>query len=1232
MMKGELLMKPKNLHTVLVVALLLALLTNTTDAQPQSDDFTLATTAESWGSEAYYFAPVLHQSVLFWAATPGACLPGVEFPRPCQIRSRPANGGVQRILYDGSGSGSSIESNLAADNQYIYWIGSDYRIKRLAHSAMPTITPEPLAATTHTTTTLQFEVAVDANYLFWTESIHQTGSTVGRLYRMPKSGGTRELMQIYNQPLSDLRADGTGGAYFISPLFSRLLLHTVPGSSGFVTDTTGVPVGVVSYTLDTTHVYWAEKFSFLRIKHAPRSNISAVTTLEDRGTTGSPTAAAMAVDGTNIYWHETRSSFGPIYRRSLAGGAPEAITANLANAFWMDSNNRYLFWNNGEISRLPINASAWSLDMTINAASMEVIQVVQRPANDVPLVSGKETFVRVFPQIASSTPMRESISFWPSIELHGLRDGSVLPGSPLQPVVALGRQSISTTMPDRRLAEHGIWFRLPSDWTDGAVQLRAVLNARRIQPETSYANNEASRNVTFNRKSPICLDVRPVSTERGTTIASWRPGIGSFFRRAEQLLPTHDLRVLMRGGNPLRKPRWYLFESDPFGLSDTNADSGWMLFLLNLDTLFSSNLCTDGGTTIRTVMAQDFPQREVNGMQFGNSLLFFAFVSPSGGFAQNTPGGGVTLAHEIGHSFGRGHVNCGGPDGVDGSYPYPPCQLDNAGPNEQLGFDPQTRSLLLPEATGDLMSYAHRLPTALPRWPSDYTWRGIFNALGNRSMATSMHTPMSVGAASLLVTGFINGSTAEFRESYTLNEPLLSQVTTQLASMTEPSALYRIRAYAGTALLYDQPLQVSDVSDGNATSFMPFYQRIDTASQPSRIEIVRVSDSVQLGNLPASANSPNTTITAPTTGSAVGRSLSIAWNSNDPDGGLLHHMVRYSVDNGATWTVVASGLTDTSLTLDMASLPGGSSARVQVITTDGLNSTMATSAPFSVATIGPEVSIDTEPGMSFAQGEIITLRGRAYDAEDGFLSATQVQWQVLGQVNQSGDGEQLTLLNLPPGSYRVQLRATDSSGISTTANSTMTVVAKQVRDGAAPIVDGFCDDAGYTADHDPVILPINPGTAAASYAQVRFIRAGSFVYACFSGLALGSSSDQAATLRFDLNNSADAMSQVDDLVFSVQPDGLVSSGQGNGSGSEVFDSVPQGIQAAVSMGEASWSAEMQIDADQFGAWDRLIRMHATAGNTSVWPQTSTPTTPVSWGLTQLGTPIAYRIQLPLVVR
>lgn len=1217
---------------------------------------TLATIPDAWANDAYYFPLTLHNSVVFWPGSPPSCSPSLEFPDPCQISSRTANGvpstSTARLLHNAGNTGPFIKSNLAVDDTHVYWIGSDFQIKRLPRSVTTTTTPEVIGSTTYTTSTLRFEIDVDANYIFWIES--NTASPIsGRLFRMPKSGGAVQLMAERTISgfgagyFEQLRADGSGGAYYVST-FLGSLFRTVPDGAGFTSTFLGI-AGVASYALSSSHIYWAERLANLVIKRAPRSNPSAVETLANRGNTGTPTAPVIAVDNLNVYWQEVRGSTGPIFRLALSGGTPEQITDNQGAALALASNGRYLFWNNGTMYRLPVNASTWTLDLDVTG--LEVVQIVQNPNNDVPLVSGKETFVRVFPRILSSSPSRATVDLWPNVLLYGTRGGTPLPDSPLEPVYYVGNaRSVGSTI-DRRDINSGVWFRLPASWADGTVQLRAVVNPRRVQTETSYTNNEVSRTVSFVRKAPICLDIKPVSTERGVTISAWprdegaRRFIQSFFVRAEQLLPTHELRVFMRGGDPLRKPRWYLFESDPFGLSRTNADSGWMLFLLKLNTLFDSNLCSDGGRTLRTVMAQDFPDREVNGMNLEDTVLFFTFWNPNGNFAQNVPGGGVTLAHEIAHAYGRGHINCpvGTPDGVDGSYPHPTCQIGTPGPNEFLGFDSglsrrfgQPPSLLLPETTGDLMSYAHHIPR--PRWTSNYTWQGIFNQISNRSLAvadTGEDVSIAQSTVSFIVTGFISGTVAEMRESFQLPEPLLSQVTAQINASTVESSEYRIRAFNGTTLLADRPLRVAeadgDLAPGTSEpDLIGFFQRLDLTQRPTRIEIVQVGGS-SIGGLNVSPNPPTVSITAPTAGSTVNRTLTVSWNASDPDGGVLHHMVRYSADNGTTWTVIAQGLTANTLNVDIASLPGGT-ARVQVITTDGLNTAIATSAAFSVARRTPEVSILLEGGPVFAPGDSITLRSRAYDPEDGFLSGSRLQWQITGPLSITGDGGQLTLLNLPPGLYTARLQATDSDSGSGEDTIQFSVSPKRISDDStAPVVDGFCEDAAYNADPHPVSLRYNEGTPSATAAQVRFVRVGAYLYACFSGLPLSTSATEAAILKFDLNNSADALQQADDLIMLIQRDGVVRSGRGNGSVNDVFDPIPQSVTGAVSAGTTSWSAEMQIAVDRFGGWDRFVRMLVAHDTRSAWPRGSVAYEPQRWGVTMLGE-VNYRVNLPLVVK
>lgn len=77
------------------------------------------------------------------------------------------------------------------------------------------------------------------------------------------------------------------------------------------------------------------------------------------------------------------------------------------------------------------------------------------------------------------------------------------------------------------------------------------------------------------------------------------------------------------------------------------------------------------------------------------------------------PSGATVLTHEVGHNFGRYHAPCGGPGGVDPTYPYA------GGAIGVYGYDLTTASLKLP-TQADVMSYCSNV------WISDYNYNAIF--------------------------------------------------------------------------------------------------------------------------------------------------------------------------------------------------------------------------------------------------------------------------------------------------------------------------------------------------------------------------------------------------------------------------------------------------------------------------------------------------------------------------
>jgi hypothetical protein len=301
-----------------------------------------------------------------------------------------------------------------------------------------------------------------------------------------------------------------------------------------------------------------------------------------------------------------------------------------------------------------------------------------------------------------------------------------------------------------------------------------------------------------------------------------------------------------------------------------------------------------------------------------------------------------------------------------------------------------------------------------------------------------------------------------------------------------------------------------------------------------------------------------------------------------------------------------------------------------VIASDGLHTSSAIVGPFNVAKHLPTATVmdnaynELSPalGASAAQSESVVLRGFGYDAEDGTLFGGSLQWQISGPITRTGDGDQLTLIGLPPGSYSVRLTATDTDGNVTLSTTTLTISPKRIYDSAGVMaLDGFCNESAYDGELDPIVWRYADGIQTG----VRLARVDGALYACFAAMPTGAVPNSFAGLRFDLNNSAELTPQVGDRGFFVGRDGAPFSTTGNGA-TWVNDALPDGVSAAVSQDteNASWTAELRIPEDALGGWNKLVRMRAAhywrdfGGDDAFWPAGSAYDSPRSWGLTALG--------------
>jgi len=205
----------------------------------------------------------------------------------------------------------------------------------------------------------------------------------------------------------------------------------------------------------------------------------------------------------------------------------------------------------------------------------------------------------------------------------------------------------------------------------------------------------------------------------------------------------------------------------------------------------------------------------------------------------------------------------------------------------------------------------------------------------------------------------------------------------------------------------------------------------------------------------------------------------IGWSATDADGDELNYAVYYSTDGGQSFIPIAVGLSDTRFSWNHAIQGGSSSAVIEVVAGDGFHRGSALSAPFTVPTKAPVVSIITpKDGEQIMEGSTIQLRGSAYDPEDGVLSGDSMIWEVDGVTLASGNpvrtGDRTILTPAGPvslpmgvGSHTVALTVTDKSGASVRSEINVMIVADTDRDGKSDE-----DETNLGSDpYDPAAYP-----------------------------------------------------------------------------------------------------------------------------------------------------------------
>ena len=433
---------------------------------------------------------------------------------------------------------------------------------------------------------------------------------------------------------------------------------------------------------------------------------------------------------------------------------------------------------------IPVDYQILAVEVTQGIAGPMLIPGQPAPTLGVPKVWGKPTYVRVVAgTFRNGTPYDAptqgvAVTLWATDGL-GSNDPSV--------VSAITKPAVLKTAGWRRgNAEHVYLFEVPRFWHASPITLEVLINGV-SEPETMKNNNRYSFQLNFRGISPICgvfVRYTPIQASHLPIICGTQPRARRSNAAALSILPAADIRVYYRT-DPVEEYQW---ESASYGPYELDGDEWKINTTLWWTDQWSDDPdeCDDAGARTHYIgmVKPGAGDNSFNGL--GNTIgdqLVFNMRTNSPGALYNTPWGGRSLAHELGHDYYLDHTGCGTTDQEPG-YPYDNCRFaDPTGDqrNDWYGFDVINLISIAPPTgdtkLGDLMSYSNT------RWSSDWTWRDIFTQLfvqdaTNSTASEDVKKHLSSAAISsevalaepqapdaapvLLVTGYANETTGEY--------------------------------------------------------------------------------------------------------------------------------------------------------------------------------------------------------------------------------------------------------------------------------------------------------------------------------------------------------------------------------------------------------------------------------------------------------------------------------------
>lgn len=186
--------------------------------------------------------------------------------------------------------------------------------------------------------------------------------------------------------------------------------------------------------------------------------------------------------------------------------------------------------------------------------------------------------------------------------------------------------------------------------------------------------------------------------------------------------------------------------------------------------------------------------------------------------------------------------------------------------------------------------------------------------------------------------------------------------------------------------------------------------------------VVRLArDGIQVHELTVSERGPEVRLAWTPPATARGRH-EIAWEAHHPDGRPLQFFLRYSIADGEGGRRLGGRTSERRAVVDFDDLPGGAGCRLAIVASDGVNTAVAESAPFSVL-VKPcrPLILGPADGAVVERGSPLRLRGQGLYLEEGVPERESLSW-TSSRDGALGRG-MVVDARLSPGEHRIELTA-----------------------------------------------------------------------------------------------------------------------------------------------------------------------------------------------------------------